>query len=107
MSWSASLPLGHVDDVTASKVCELAAPIVELTGVSLMRIVGTERLGRVVAARHMLFVALWKAGFSLTEIGHLLHKDHTTVLAGLRKAMGPEEYRLAKIDRAILLARAS
>lgn len=107
MSWADGLPLAGADPTTAAKVYALAQPIIDEMGVSLERILGRERVARVAAARHMLFVAMWKAGFSISEIGRVLGKDHTTVIAGIRRAMGASEYKASQLDRALSKARAS
>lgn len=85
--------LDSVDVVTRLKVIELAKPIESETGVSLTRILGKERIGRIVRARHMLFAAMWRAHFSHSEIASVLKVDHSTVSMALRKTVSPEEYR--------------
>jgi chromosomal replication initiation ATPase DnaA len=105
MSWTAALPLAGVDDLTASRIRDLAAPIEADTAVSLARMLGAERTARVAGARHRLFAAMWRAGFSLTEIGQLLGRDHSTVISAIRKTVGAEQYKTAQVDRALARAR--
>lgn len=87
------------DHPTVVKVVELAAPITADTGVSISAMVGTSRTTRVALARRRLFAALWLAGFSHSEIGRLFRRDHTSVLASVRKTVGLEAYRAALRER--------
>jgi chromosomal replication initiation ATPase DnaA len=85
--------LAHVDELTVLRVCELAAPITDETSVPFEAMVGQDRHARIVAARHRLYAALWQAGFSIGEIGRVMRRDHTGVIRGLRKTMGPAAYK--------------
>lgn len=49
-------------------------------------VLGRGRTKRVAQARHAVMRALRDMGMSYPEIGRLLGRDHTTVLAALRKA---------------------
>jgi chromosomal replication initiation ATPase DnaA len=49
-------------------------------------ILGARRTKQAAAARHAVMRALRDMGMSYPEIGWLLGRDHTTVLAALRKA---------------------
>lgn len=55
------------------------------TGIPAVRIVSQSRNQACVAARHWAFFELQQAGFSLTQIGRMFKKDHTTILHGIRK----------------------
>jgi chromosomal replication initiation ATPase DnaA len=71
---------------------ELAKTISQVSGISQKEILGRRRIPPVVQARHHLFVNLWREGYSIAEIGRILHRDHTTVRSGMRRVMGVEEY---------------
>jgi chromosomal replication initiation ATPase DnaA len=73
-------------------VAEAAETVAATTGVPAKLILGTERIRPIAAARHELMVRLWAEGNSIAQIGRLLERDHTTVIYGLRKAMGREAY---------------
>ncbi len=97
---AAKLPeLVDVDIPTRQKVMALAGPIEAETGVSLHRMLGRERLARVVRARHMLFAAMWRGHFSYSEIASVLKVDHSTVSSALRKTVAPEEYKAIRDSR--------
>ena len=70
----------------------LAYAVSVATGVSAADIIGRRRTACVVAARHDLFVAMWRRGFSIAEIGKTLGRDHTTVIHALRKVLGEKVY---------------
>lgn len=91
--------LDSVDVVTRLKVIELAKPIETETGVSLTRMLGKERLGRIVRARHMLFAAMWRGHFTHAEIATVLGVDHSTVTAALHKTVPAEEYMTRSTSR--------
>lgn len=57
-----------------------------LHGTTIGEIMGASRLKNVVAARHAVFVALRAAGWSYPAIGAVMGRDHTTVMAGVKKA---------------------
>lgn len=56
------------------------------TGVPVRAITGPSRTPEVVAAREKASVRLHALGMSFAAIGRVLRKDHTTVLAHIRKA---------------------
>ena len=47
---------------------------------------GNGRSKQVCAGRRAIYAHLRELGFSLTEVGALLGRDHTTILYGIRKA---------------------
>lgn len=87
------LSLIKADEATRTRLNELAAPITKATGVSLNAMASRSRYSRVTDARHQLMAAMWRAGFSLVEIGELLNRNHTTALSAIRKSVGVAEYR--------------
>jgi hypothetical protein len=36
--------------------------------------------------------ALWLSGITIADVGRVMGRDHTSVLHGVRKALGPEAY---------------
>lgn len=58
------------------------------TMVDIDTIMGSSRKKRAVLARHTAIIVLRDLGYSLTEIGHLLGKDHTTVLYAVQTFPG-------------------
>lgn len=57
-------------------------------GVSPMLVAGQNRERAIVAARNQVFDRLYRDGVSLSEIGRIFGKDHTTVLHGIRRFRG-------------------
>lgn len=55
-------------------------------GCTLTEVLGRSRFDRVVRPRHEAFLALSERGWSLTRIGRLFGRDHSTVAHGLAKA---------------------
>lgn len=66
-------------------VNRIVTSVAERTGVSPYRIASKSRSRDVIAARGWVFFLLSEDGFSLTQIGRMFHKDHTTILHSLRK----------------------
>jgi chromosomal replication initiation ATPase DnaA len=55
-------------------------------------ILGSERSDTFALARRDLYLALWRLGYSIADVGRILGKHHTTVIHGLRALMGKEAY---------------
>lgn len=53
--------------------------------VSAQDILGESRTRSIAQARQVVFYRLHTSGFSLSQIGRLLQRDHSTVLHGVRK----------------------
>lgn len=64
----------------------IAAAIAAEHGLTFSVLVGTARHRRVVRVRHAAALAMRRAGGTLTEIGAVLHKDHSTIANALRRA---------------------
>lgn len=94
---TAPLSVGLLDDLDEAELVQIRAilrresvkrvveAISEQTGIPAARIVSMSRNKAVVAARHRAFFELQQAGFSLTQMGRMFKKDHTTILHGVRK----------------------
>lgn len=55
-------------------------------------ILGRRRQAPIVAARHALFVALFREGYSIVEVATILEMDHTSIIHGMRRSMGDDGY---------------
>jgi chromosomal replication initiation ATPase DnaA len=58
----------------------------EMTDISVAQILGAQQSRRVVYARWTVVIALHRRGWSASNIGRLLNRDHTTILYALREA---------------------
>lgn len=68
---------------------------------TVAEIVGKSREQHIVRARHELMGEMWRAGLSMPAIGRLVgNRDHTTVLAGVKKVIPRDEYRQGVVNRA-------
>lgn len=76
----------------------LADVIGSLADLDGEEILGRRRTAPIVEARHELFRQLWTDGYSLSEIGHITFRHHTTIMSALRSVIGEEEY-----DRQLLV----
>ncbi len=66
----------------------------EQTGISVEAILGRGTTFSVKNARHRLMVMLFQGhGMSLAEVGAALGRDHTTVIAAVRRTLGDEAYQ--------------
>lgn len=91
------LSVGLLEDLDEAELVQIKAilrresvrcvvdAISKQTGVPSVRIVSVSRNKEVVAARQWAFFELQAAGFSLTQMGRMFKKDHTTILHGIRK----------------------
>lgn len=107
MSAAEALPLVERDEHVRRRVMVLAEEICKQTGVSPMRMLGTSRTPNVVRSRHALMAALWQTGCSVSEVGEILGMHHTSVIHGLRSAMGAEQYRAGILARCAPRVRVS
>jgi chromosomal replication initiation ATPase DnaA len=55
-------------------------------------ILGRSRLQPLPELRHEVMAALWLSGITIADVGRVMGRDHTSVLHGVRKALGPEAY---------------
>lgn len=87
------------DISTRQQILNLAASVTAVTGVSVEAMLGRSRVARVSDARQRLWAALWRAGWSIGEIGRTLGRDHTTVMHGLRRVVPGHEYASSVVGR--------
>lgn len=92
-------PRINADIITRQQVLTLATAVMAETGVSVDAMLGRSRVARVSDARQRLWAALWRAGWSIGEIGRTLDRDHTTVMAGLRRVVPGHEYASNVVGR--------
>ncbi len=71
-------------NLESRRLLPLADEISVRAGVPLMLLLGKSRHKSVAEARRELYFALRCCALSLPEIGKILLRDHTTILAGLR-----------------------
>lgn len=67
---------------------ELAGIIGSKHGIPTADILGRGRRADIASARRELYVALWRDGFSIADVGRILERDHTTILHGMRVELG-------------------
>ena len=70
----------------------LALRIGRNASVEPSEILGTRRQAAIVTARHVLFVELFRAGYSIAEVATILEMDHTSIIHGMRRSMGDDIY---------------
>jgi chromosomal replication initiator protein len=65
--------------------------IAELYGYTLEDILGKSKLKALVAVRRKCIVWLRGKGYSTTEIGRIMNRDHTTIVHALQKVAAAAE----------------
>jgi chromosomal replication initiator protein len=65
--------------------------IAELYGYTLEDILGKSKLKELVAVRRKCIVWLRGKGYSTTEIGRIMNRDHTTIVHALQKVAAAAE----------------
>jgi chromosomal replication initiator protein len=65
--------------------------IAELYGYTLEDILGKSKLKALVAVRRKCIVWLREKGYSTTEIGRIMNRDHTTIVHALQKVAAATE----------------
>ena len=65
--------------------------IAELYGYTLEDILGKSKLKELVAVRRKCVVWLREKGYSTTEIGRIMNRDHSTIVHSLQKVAAAEE----------------
>ena len=68
----------------------LAEDIANQHLVPVHEVFGKCREAHIVKARHHLIVELYRAGLSTPSIGKIVNKDHSTVIAALKKNLGAD-----------------
>lgn len=75
----------HTPDVAPAALAAVMRACEEYD-VAYGEVMGRSRSQRVVMARHQAMTELYFAGWSLSELGRVFGRDHTTVLSAVRKA---------------------
>lgn len=65
-------------------ILEIAEEVSDATGIPTAVITGDSRVRHIAHARQLVYYIAHRAGFSLTEIGMVFRRDHTTILHGIR-----------------------
>lgn len=71
--------------LSSSKVLNFSALICQRNDVRLSDVIGRARERHITAVRHFIWSELYAQGYSFPEIGREFGRDHTTVLAGVRR----------------------
>jgi chromosomal replication initiation ATPase DnaA len=75
-----------VDDLDRRDALELARSVAEKHGVTLADLLGRSRKARPTRARHELWSRLYDDAIpTLSALGRVFERDHTTIRAGVRK----------------------
>lgn len=69
-------------------VAEVRAAVAEAYGLTVAHLEGRSMVPPGPEARREVMTRLWERGLSLSEIGRLLGRDHSTVYSAVRKSMG-------------------
>lgn len=67
------------------RVAEILGVVSGYFGVTLAEMTGPDRRRRIVTARHVAAWCLRRSGFSFVDIGLALNRDHTTIMASVRR----------------------
>lgn len=73
------------DDSTRAEIMAIVDNVAQAHGLSHADILGPSRYANIVRARHECFGMAFEAGFTATEIGRAMNRDHTSVLNGVKK----------------------
>lgn len=80
---------------------EVADAIAFRYNTTVAEIVGKSREQHICNARYELMAAMWRKGISTPSIGRIVGgRDHTTVLASVKKVIPNDEYRAGVLVRA-------
>ena len=81
------------------KAKQLAASIGKAADLDPEGLLGGDRSYVFSSARQELYLALWRLGYSIADVGRILRKHHTSIIHGLRKIMGDEAYEAESAAR--------
>jgi chromosomal replication initiation ATPase DnaA len=70
---------------TRAEIMAIVDTVAQAHGLSHADILGPSRYANIVRARHECFGMASEDGFTATEIGRAMNRDHTSVLNGVRK----------------------
>lgn len=88
------------------RVEDALVPICGRFNVTRAEVLGRGQSAIVSRARHELMAQLWRSGLAAAEVARILERDHTTVLVGIQRVVGPDEYR-AELKRRRAIGRVS
>lgn len=72
--------------VPKAKAREVIMEVCEASGVKVAALMGRSQQRRHVWPRQVAYRALHRAGYSLSEIGRIMKRDHATIISGIRAA---------------------
>lgn len=78
-------------DIVAARATDRRArdvlrEVSQATGIRITDLTGYSRRRSIVWPRQVAYLALHRAGYSLSDIGRIMHRDHTTVMHGIAVA---------------------
>jgi chromosomal replication initiation ATPase DnaA len=77
----------HAPVLCKAPAREIVERVAQARGVTVRELYGSSRVGRVARARQAAMLALHQTGrYSLSEIGRLLGRHHTSVMHGVKAA---------------------
>lgn len=71
-----------------SEAMQIIRMVSRFTKIPVEDIMGQSRRAEIARARHMTYLALFDAGAPYIHIGRIMGRDHSTVMHGVRKALG-------------------
>lgn len=72
--------------LSAARMSDIAARVALLHEITVAELRGTSRQVRYAHPRQEAMLIMHEAGYSMPRIGRFFHRDHTTVLHGIRAA---------------------
>lgn len=96
--WIYSVEVTHKTPFAETEASVLA--VIAPFGETLKRLRGTSRDKNIILARRAAAEHLWAEGFSVSEIGRFLKKDHSTAINLLKPHRRKEKYQAALLRAA-------
>lgn len=87
---------GKAGGVNPDEIADITADVFNVPYAALL---GASRVTRIAEARYALAWALRTKGWSLEEIGEYLHRDHTTIMYGLKQIERKQPKQLVELER--------
>ncbi|MDI9407797.1 MAG: helix-turn-helix domain-containing protein [Candidatus Pacebacteria bacterium] len=72
--------------LSAAKMSEIAARVALTRDMTVVELRGPSQLAHISRPRQEAMLIMHEAGYSMPRIGRFFHRDHTTVLHGIRAA---------------------
>lgn len=68
-----------------ARMRDIIADVARKTGITVKEIKGRDRTPRVVAARDLVCMMGYERGYSLSQMGRSLDRDHSTIAVAVRR----------------------